>query len=147
MKLKIKMFRNRETRQALENFRGKGARATNLATRELAEMIHEIVVESIRGGTKSGRIYKRYNPARIHQASAPGQAPADDLGNLAASYTILYQKVNQYVFSATVGSTAIYSARLEFGDARILPRPHLEPAVNEVALIAGGPLVDAWSRS
>ena len=39
-------------------------------------------IKSIMQGPKTGRIYEKYNPRRTHRASAPGQAPASDTGNL-----------------------------------------------------------------
>jgi len=145
--MKVKMFGLRATRVALERFEGKGHKAANQATVDLSEEILWRVVDSIRGGTKTGRTYVRENPPRTHTASAPGQAPADDLGTLANSYGAEFQKVNQYVWSATVGSPLFYAPRLEFGYERILPRPHLEPAIDEVMAIAGGVLVDSWKTA
>jgi hypothetical protein len=141
------MFGRKATRAALERFGGKGFRAANQATVDLSEEILNRVVDSIRGGTKTGKIYFRENPTRTHQASAEGQAPADDTGVLANSYYVFYQKVNQYVFSATVGSSLFYAVQLELGDGRTAPRPHLEPAIREVAQLAGGVLVDAWKTA
>ena len=39
-------------------------------------------IKSIQTDPKSGRTYEKYNPRRTHKASAPGQAPASDTGNL-----------------------------------------------------------------
>lgn len=36
-------------------------------------------------GAKSGTVYRKSNPKRVHQASAPGQFPATDTGRLAGS--------------------------------------------------------------
>lgn len=77
---------------------------------------------------KSGRIYRRGNVA--HQASAPGEAPATDTGNLVNSaYT---KKLGQADYET--GFTAEYAAHLEFGapNAHIEPRPYLRPAVEAV---------------
>lgn len=75
---------------------------------------------------KSGRIYRRGNVA--HQASAPGEAPATDTGNLVNSaYT---KKLGQADYET--GFTAEYAAALEFGTAKIEPRPYLRPAVEAV---------------
>jgi len=77
---------------------------------------------------KSGRIYRRGNV--VHQASAPGEAPATDTGNLVNSaYT---KKLGQADYET--GFTAEYAAHLEFGapNAHIAPRPYLRPAVEAV---------------
>ena len=47
-----------------------------------AQLIRSEAVKSIMQGPKTGRIYEKYNPRRTHKASAPGQAPASDTGNL-----------------------------------------------------------------
>ena len=75
---------------------------------------------------KGGRIYRRGNVA--HQASAPGEAPATDTGALVNSaYT---KKVADADYET--GFTAEYAAALEFGTAKIAPRPYLRPAVEAV---------------
>lgn len=75
---------------------------------------------------KSGRIYRRGNVA--HQASAPGEAPATDTGNLVNSaYT---KKLADADYET--GFTAEYAAALEFGTPKIEPRPYLRPAVEAV---------------
>lgn len=75
---------------------------------------------------KSGRIYKRGNVT--HQASAPGEAPATDTGNLVNSaYTKQLGRADY-----ETGFTAEYAAHLEFGTAKIEPRPYLRPAVEAV---------------
>ena len=75
---------------------------------------------------KSGRIYRRGNV--VHQASAPGEAPATDTGNLVNSaYT---KKLGDSDYET--GFTAEYAAALEFGTARMAPRPYLRPAVEAV---------------
>lgn len=75
---------------------------------------------------KSGRIYRRGNVA--HQASAPDEAPATDTGALVNSaYT---KKLGDSDYET--GFTAEYAAALEFGTAKIEPRPYLRPAVEAV---------------
>jgi len=81
---------------------------------------------AIQNPPKSGRTYKHGNV--LHQASAPGQAPATDTANLVMSaYT---KKLSDSDYET--GFTAEYAASLEFGTARILPRPFLRPAVEAV---------------
>jgi len=145
--MKVKMFGTKATRAALVRLEEKGYRAANRVTVDMSEEIIWRVVDSIRGGAKTGRVYRRTNPVRTHQASAPGQAPADDLGTLAGSYNVVYTKLNQYVFSATVGSDLFYARKLEFGDGKILPRPHFEPAIEEAQQLAGSIITNAWNVS
>ena len=145
MRLGVNMLGSKATRDSLSLIGARSGEAANFAVIELAERTLEKVVDSIEGGPKTGRIYQRYNPARVHQASAPGQAPADDLGALAASYEIILTRINQYAMRATVGSSLAYAAAMEFGnpDTNLLPRPHLEPAARKVEEEIGGILIDA----
>lgn len=63
---------------------------------------------------------------KIHRASAPGEAPATDTGNLVNSgYAKRARRALWHV-----GYTAEYARPLEFGTPRILPRPFLRPAVD-----------------
>jgi phage gpG-like protein len=66
---------------------------------------------------------------QFHRASAPGEAPAVDLGKLRASY----EAERTGSEAAMVFSNSVYAARLELGgsDSRgryIAPRPALKPA-------------------
>ena len=92
--------------------------------------------DAIRGGAKTGRIYERKNPLRTVQASAPGEAPADDLGNLADSIRFQLFSTSGMVGFVEVG--AYYGITLEFGDAKIAPRPFLYPAFREALGAAKG---------
>lgn len=83
------------------------------------------IVKAYQRGPASGVTYEKYNPRRTHTASAPGQAPATDTGRLASSVTF----TREGPMSATVGSTVVYAAMLEFGTSRIDPRPSWVPAV------------------
>lgn len=78
---------------------------------------------------KSGRVYKR--PGRDHQASAPGQPPAIDYANLAASFE--FKKESAYrVLVSIGGARAPYAAYLEFGTAHMSPRPFWSEAIEMV---------------
>jgi HK97 gp10 family phage protein len=74
---------------------------------------------------KSGRTYIR--GGKIHTASAPGQAPAVDTGNL----------INSTQAEHTAGLTsyfdvyADYAQHLEFGTRHIAPRPFMAPALEK----------------
>lgn len=76
------------------------------------------VQEGINRGPKSGKVYEKSNPRRVHQASAPGEAPASDTGRLAAS---IYIDIDP--FAATVGSRLVYARYLEYGTRKMAPRP------------------------
>ena len=69
-----------------------------------AQLIRGEAIKSIQSGSKTGRTYKRYNPTRTHRASAPGEAPASDTGNLVSNIM-----VQQKGDSIEVQSNAEYS--------------------------------------
>ena len=89
-----------------------------------AQLIRGEAIKSIQSGPKSGRIYEKYNPRRTHRASAPGQAPASDTGNLVRNIAVKMESRDQ----VAVVSSAPYSQFLEFGTSKMLPRPFLFPA-------------------
>lgn len=115
-----------------------------------AENIRARAVDAIHDGPKTGRIYgaetavsfttkdgksadftahrgRKLGDDKVHQASAPGEAPANDEGNLAAS--IHTEHVSDLASEVVVG--AAYGDALEHGteDGKIAPRPFMEPSV------------------
>lgn len=82
---------------------------------------------AIMGGPKSGRVYARPG-GRSHQASAPGEAPANDRGFLAGSL----RAAPAGRLSWRVSTDKRYGAALELGTERIAPRPFLAPALLRV---------------
>lgn len=78
---------------------------------------------SIMNPPKSGRVYQRGK--RAHQASAPGEAPATDVGNLVNSVMLYKTATADWL----IHWNAEYAAALEYGTPRILPRPFLRPAM------------------
>lgn len=92
------------------------------------EAVKNNAVKKILTGSKTGRIYRRRGVS--HQASAPGESPANDTGRLA-------QSARTELDTAEIKGTAIfstaYAAALEFGtnDGKILPRPYARPALEE----------------
>lgn len=91
----------------------------------------------------TGRIYKKTKPNRIHQASAPGEPPATDLGHLRAAlgHTVgqdtdgLYADIGYGVDETAVAenddtSIAAVAEYLEIGTHDIAPRPFLRPALH-----------------
>ena len=81
---------------------------------------------SIQNGPKTGAVTTRYNPRRVHQASAAGEAPASDTGYLASNIAI---SIDGDRLGASVESNAEYSAYLEFGTMKMAARPFLQPAL------------------
>jgi len=107
---------------------------------------------AIQTGPKTGRVYgaetvvgfntkylespvfvahkgKKLGDDKVHQASAPGEAPANDFGKLAGS--IHFDTIGETSGELVVDSE--YGPPLEFGteDGKIAPRPFIGPAVKE----------------
>jgi len=89
-----------------------------------AQLIRGEAVKSIQSGAKSGIVYEKYNPRRTHRASAPGEAPASDTGNLVSKIIVKQKSKN----ITNVESNANYSAFLEYGTSKMEPRPFMLPA-------------------
>lgn len=102
--------------------------------------------KNIQGGSRSGRVYRRRSVT--HQASAPGQFPKTDRGQLVAS---LYFRVAADKLSAFFGSKLNYARYLEFGTTRMKPRPWLKPTLkaNEATIVArlASAVADALRRA
>jgi len=81
----------------------------------------------IQGPPKTGNLYKRGK--KMHQASAPGEAPATDTGALVSS-TYLVQ-INS--LTAAIGSRLDYAFYLEFGTRLMRARPSWLPASEKMA--------------
>lgn len=122
-------------------------------TQQLAETINKAVADglnavalmamgeaqkSILRGKKTGRIYKRGK--KTHQASAPGEAPANDLGFLASKISV---EVDYAETSAVLRSSAPYSVHLEYGTRKMTARPFFRPAVEKIKPQAKG-VIDAY---
>ena len=83
-------------------------------------------VKSIQEGGKSGVVYQKYNPRRVHQASAAGEPPASDTGLLASNISL---DIDPDGLGASVDSRADYSSFLEFGTSKMAARPFMQPAL------------------
>ena len=88
------------------------------------QFIRGEAIKSNQSGAKSGIVYEKYNPRRSHRASAPGQAPASDTGNLVSKIIVKQKSKN----ITNVESNADYSAFLEYGTSKMEPRPFMLPA-------------------
>lgn len=98
--------------------------ATDDIARKTAFDISASMIDSM-SGSKSGRIYNVQG--KRHQASAPGEPPARDTGNLARSISVTKQGNAHYI----IGVGAEYAIPLEFGSGRIAARPFARPAVKK----------------
>ena len=102
------------------------------AVQEVEKEFRDYVSDSMRA-PKHGYYYRR--PGRIHQASAPGEAPAVDYGRLLGS---LRTEFGSRGLTAKViignNSTIAYASELEEGHITrygvVRPRPYWKPAVD-----------------
>jgi len=91
-----------------------------------ASNIRNTIITSMMREKKTGLPYRRGK--NIHIASAPGEPPAVDFGELVRS--IVYDVRNMEIEVGNEGG-APYGKFLEKGTENIEPRPWLEPAVDK----------------
>ena len=84
---------------------------------------HQHAVQGVQRGPKSGRVYDLAKPTRRHQASAPGEYPATDLGRFAAS--IRFELGSSTSRPWVVGTADKRGPWFEFGTSRMGARPWL----------------------
>lgn len=99
-------------------------------------------VEAKLTGPRSGRLYTTYFFTRSdgvvvpygsrppHQASAPGEAPAMDTGDLLRSMEVEGRREPRGA-SITIACTSGYGSYLEYGTSKMRPRPFMRPLINE----------------
>ncbi len=80
--------------------------------------------QKISGGGRSGRTYRRRTVT--HQASAPGEFPKSDTGQLVSS---LFFRIAANKLGAFFGTKLAYGRYLEFGTSRMRARPWLRPTL------------------
>lgn len=114
-----------EVQAALRKYGRAAEEAIGRAVQAQALDVRGVIQGKIQRGPKTGRLYQRGNIQ--HRASAPGQAPATDTGTLVSSIT--FRRVS--ALTADIESRLAYAAMLEFGTARMDPRPAWTPAVEE----------------
>ncbi len=128
----IEVVNIKAVRQALQGMAQQIDVVVQDAVEDTAHEIRNEVINAIRSGPASGRVYTHYmwtdpqGRLRIgrerdkpHQASAPGEAPMTDSGALVAS--IKPPEVGDLF--ATVGSPLVYASYLEYGTRKMAPRP------------------------
>ena len=103
---------------------------------QATELVRTTAVDSIARGVKSGRTYVKYNPRRTHTASAEGQAPTTDTGNLIKGISTEIQKRGKVIeglikANAKADNGGNYAKFLEFGTVNMRPSPFLFPALEK----------------
>lgn len=114
-------------------------RATNLALtaawKEVGTLLTNKLRYMIRNGPRTGRVYTFRG--RKHQASAPGEVPANRTGRLAKS--VDYEAIGHHTL--VFGERAEYAGYLERGTKKMAERPHLGVAVTEMQTVTMNTLV------
>lgn len=108
--------------------RGIEERVRQAVAQEVVRQTEEVrneVIRLILDTPKTGRLYPRRG-GKMHQASAPGEAPANDYGRLLNSIRTDYDLTTCV---GTVTASTKYAAFLEYGTARMAPRPYMRPAL------------------
>lgn len=104
--------------------------------------VHEEATSQILDGEKTGRIYRRRGVE--HQASAPGEAPASDIGRLVQSGKV---ELKPAELAADINWSTDYAEGLEYGTenvaARSFARPALANKADEIQQDIGDSISDA----
>jgi hypothetical protein len=83
---------------------------------------------TVLSGNRSGRTYRIPGTKRTYVASAPGEAPAVQFGDLRRSIFAVPAKLESGVIISKVGSTLEKALILELGTRKMRPRPHASVA-------------------
>ena len=101
------------------------SRAASLRALTLAaDLVRTEIVRLILETPKTGREYRRRGIT--HVASAPGEPPASDTGNLVRSVVV---EVNDQDLTLKITNTAEYASALEFGTPKMEARPFMRIAL------------------
>lgn len=101
-------------------------RGAMLGVTDWIGLVEKRAVELIMQPPKTGRVYRRRGVS--HQASAPGQAPANDQGRLVNSRRI---SLNEAQLRASLNFSTEYAIMLERGTRKMEPRPYASRALSE----------------
>jgi HK97 gp10 family phage protein len=96
-----------------------------------ALMVQGEAQTSILRGPKTGRVYPLPG-GKTHQASAPGEPPASNTGNLASSIQPNYRIDTERTKQTDVVARANYAGFLEEGTSRMDARPFLAKALQKM---------------
>lgn len=89
-------------------------------------IVEQRAVHLITNPPKTGRVYKRRGV--VHQASAPGEAPASDSGTLVNARRIEIDETN---VAARLIFSALHALFMERGTRNVAPRPFATRSLTE----------------
>lgn len=105
-----------------------GQAAAKVLTADVAGRISNQASTNVNRGSKTGRVYPKKGGG-FHQASAPGESPASNSGDLVI--TIRPEKIDDLHWRVMVAID--YAAALEFGTDTMAARPFIRPAAIQIA--------------
>jgi len=92
----------------------------------IASEVRTQLIDTIESGTRSGREYKRGD--KIHIASAPGEPPVTDSGQLVNSISQPVKNGNNEYYIPITNEYAMY---LELGSINMRPRPFIQRSMDK----------------
>lgn len=115
-----------ELRRRVDGIHDRTRRNIYRALRKGAQAIADDAAQRIIDPPKTGRVYRsRSRKGALHQASAPGESPAADTGQLDQSLTA---RGDEAGLTAEAATATPYAVPLELGTSKIAPRPFMRPA-------------------
>jgi len=109
-----------------ENIRGVMKEIDQTASKRMLEAVNavrNVTLETL-SGSRSGRVYRIPGTKKTYQASAPGEAPAQQLGDLRKSVTGGLEKEGRRIIGY-VGTGLPKGPMLEYGTSKMAARPWL----------------------
>lgn len=99
------------------------------ASKKMAEAVQAVRTQTLEtlSGSRSGRTYKVPGTSRTYTASAPGEPPAQRLGELRQSIKTAVEGEGRKVIGL-VGTDKKHGKPLEFGTRNMAARPWLRPS-------------------
>lgn len=128
-----------DVKEVLSNLSEYGEAVQSAVNKEIAKtalMTEAEAKKRIERAPAGGRTYVRTSKTGskvVHKASAPGEYPKSDTGNLVASIRAITDTTNNGLQSWLVGTPLDYGWYLEFGTVRMAERPWLMPTARFVA--------------
>lgn len=115
----------------LESSSKEVVRAVNRETERTALKTKSNAIRGIQRAPAGGRTYTRGGVT--HKASAAGEFPKTDTGNLVASIKTINKDTTGAIVEYLVGSSLDYAEWLEFGTLDMSARPWLMPSMRRAA--------------
>lgn len=129
--MKVTTQGGEEFTQQFTRLKGAGPTAMLHFITEITTEVHTVAVQGISRGPASGRMYKSSVSTAQHQASAMGEFPMSDSGNLARS-VVMIPPTSKTKPVGIVGTNLDYGKFLEFKAPSRGGRPWLGRALKTV---------------